>query len=423
MREIDFAGFREVAKASFRPDFAAVQRAARRRRGGLAAGAGVAVATVAAVLGVVVTGLPGSPPADWGDPSPSPSPTPGFVRPALPSPRGPAEQDGIKNGPLIAGDVDHLYGRYYDCVDDTCSVGVAASADRGRTWRKSPIPVPVDSYAVLYPVGPRALVAHVQTPPPLNRDSQRWLASVDGGVTWRRVTASAAPAIPAGWRVLMTGRELEDLLAADSATGDMVRVRAGHGLQMARWVAGAPAGAGIWVSGFTRTKVGADGRLIPSGAAVAVSRDAGRTWRRSTFPGDLGAFEDAGPAVATADGRTVYAVGQIGGRLAVFVSRDGGKTWRRTGATAAPVGARTVTAAVRPDGALLIQIGTVAQERPIMFVSPDRGQTLRSTEPGPGAGAVPVSGGFLQGNWPLGGDGWISTDGLTWSYIPTPKLS
>jgi hypothetical protein len=428
MSEFDFAGLRDTAQASFKPEFADVLRRSRRRRrariGGVAAAAALAVGVAG---GGAAGGLPWGEragPGDADDSAGAASPTPPFLRTPSPSPSaGPVSRHG-RTGPLVVGDVNHLYVRFYDCGGGPCRLNVAVTEDRGRTWRNVPLAVPAEALVDLRAVGPRTLVAQYQAGTPIGA-TDNWVASADGGATWRQVNVATLDAMPAGWRPLELGPGVGDrlpLLVADPVTGDVARLRHGPTTRAGRLAEGVPPGAGMWISGFADESVGTGGRINYHGSVVEVSQDGGRTWRRSAFPDDLSAGEDTGPAVATADGRTVYAVGQVGGRLVVHRSADGGKTWQRTGAESLLVGERTIRAAVRPDGALLVQAGISADESPVMLISEDGGETVRRIDPVPGAAAVPVTGGFTQSEWPMGSEAWITEDGFTWSFVAVPRV-
>ncbi|MEN3609194.1 hypothetical protein AAH979_06555 [Plantactinospora sp. ZYX-F-223] len=160
---------------------------------------------------------------------------------------------------------------------------------------------------------------------------------------------------------------------------------------------------------------------IYSGSAIRMSWDGGRNWRQSVLPEDVEAGGNAGAAALAIGDRVAYAVGQVDGELRVYRSVDQGRSWRRTAARA-QVGDRMIDAAVRPDGVLVIQAGILAGENPIMFEGLDQGERLREIPVGPGASAVPVPGGYAQSGNQDSSGGWLSPDGITWSYAGPPTI-
>ncbi|MBO4207288.1 WD40/YVTN/BNR-like repeat-containing protein [Micromonospora echinofusca] len=421
----DFRGLDSAAQAAFRPHFADVLHRARRRRRTRIVAAVVTGAAVLAGGGVAVAQLPARhalPPAD------SPTPTPEFLPAPDPAASARAQAPGRRTryGPTQAGDLDRLYVRYGDCRDRDCAPGVAVSADRGRTWQKIPLPVPVNSLAALYPTGPRTVAVRVQTqlaaPGGTITGEKFWLTSLDGGLTWRRAELRQVPALPAGARVpdRMPGPDRDPLITVDPSTGDVLQLAHRSTLRSARFVESIPVDAGLWVSGSTGASTGPDSRISYTGSAVEVSRDGGRSWQRYVFPEQIVSNDDfGGVAVASHNGQTAYAVGRVGATLRIYRTVDGGRSWQRTAATA-QVGERRITAAVRSDGTLVVQAGLDAGENPVMFTSTDRGNSLQPVPLGPGASAVPVPGGYAQSGWPQSSAVWLSVDGDDWSHVAPP---
>ncbi|MEU9741961.1 sialidase family protein [Micromonospora chersina] len=419
MPELDFTGLKDAAYRGFKPQFENVVAVARRRRRRRRV---LTVATAAMVLagsGVAVAARPDAPAP--------PSVGVGGVRTPdfIPVPGGtpsPGTDQGVATGRPVAGDLDHIYLRWSECSG--CRIRWAGTEDRGRHWRTGDLPASVNGTLDLRAVGPRTVVARsVPRSAPDNRYAE-WVASTDGGSNWRRVQPRTVEALPAGWPVLSlrTGPTDEPLVAVDPATGDVAQLNRRSTLHNAMLVESVPAEAGLWVSGFTGERIAADDRIIGTGGAVEVSRDGGSTWSRHAFPDDLAASDDVGgPAVATRDGRTVYAIGRVRGSLVVWRSADGGATWTRAAGTAA-VGDRTIRAALRPDGVLVVQAGISAREDPLMLASSDGGATWDRTALGPGADPRPVPGGFVQTGWPDSKGVWLSTDGATWSWLDPPEL-
>ncbi|GAB3964734.1 beta propeller repeat protein [Plantactinospora veratri] len=299
--------------------------------------------------------------------------------------------------------------------------------------------MPDNSLVDLRAVGPRTLVAEVQTMPKrddgmieADRIRQFWLASTDGGINWREIEITEAPAVPETYRPVEWIPEPDGLtvLAADPATGEVVRLAEKLPLHHARVIEGGTAAGGLWVTGWTDRTIGSrqeengtvsENVAIYSGSAIRISWDGGRNWRQSVLPEEVEAGGDAGASALAVGDQVAYAVGQVDGELRVYRSVDQGRNWQRTAARA-QVGDRMIHAAVRPDGVLLIQAGILAGENPMMFEGLDRGERLREIPVGPGASAVAVPGGYAQtGNQDSSG-GWLSPDGITWSYVGPPTI-
>ncbi|WP_326557766.1 sialidase family protein [Micromonospora sp. NBC_01796] len=433
MPDLDFTGLSEAARAAFRPQFAeVVRRAARRRRTVRLAGATLSAAAVT-LAGFATVGLPG-PDRTWiGGSALEPPRTPDFV----PTPGGtPAPGEVRSNaGPVVVGDLDHLYVRWQDCRSaDDCALMVAATEDGGTTWRSHPLPVGRNAMVDLRAVAPRVLVAWAQDDQG-NEGSpgQTWHASTDAGATWHDVSPATVDVFPPGWRVLDDFEFLHGgVTAVDPVTGAVASLPSSP-LEMSRAVSGLPPEAGLWVSGYvdTVTTQTTDntggvgyGRTTGTGSAVAVSRDGGRTWERQVFPEELVASSEgdlAAAAIATEDGQTVYAVGRVAGMLGVYRSVDGGRHWQRTAARQ-EVGDLTIRAALGPGGRLVIQAGPEGDQPPLLFESVDGGATVRPIPAGPGASAVLVPGGYAQPGWPWSSGAWLSPDGMQWSYVDPPEV-
>jgi photosystem II stability/assembly factor-like uncharacterized protein len=259
---------------------------------------------------------------------------------------------------------------------------------------------------------------------------QTWLASTDGGGSWRPLTVGTAETIPNGWRALDVelGLEAQSVLAADPVTGAILRLAQPRPLTMAKTVAGLPPAAGLWVTGHlgrTTAPPNVDGqqKVLPTGSAVEVSHDGGRSWHRQSFAEALDAGEDVpgGAAVATYDGQIAYAVGEANGELAIYRTGDGGLTWQHTDARL-HVGSSRLYAAVDAGGALSIQVGDQAADHPTMYHSIDQGRSLYEVPIGPGAQAMPVPGGYAQSQRPAGNGIWLLADGGNWSFVAPPAL-
>ncbi|MEV4626738.1 sialidase family protein [Micromonospora sp. NPDC049523] len=433
MPDLDFTGLAEAARAAFRPQFSdVVRREARRRRTVRLTGAALSAA-VLAVAGVATVALPGSDRTGiGGGPVFEPHRTPDFI----PTPGGTPAPGEVrsKTGAMVVGDLDHLYVRWHDCRSaDDCTLMVAATEDGGATWRSHPLPVGRNAMVDLRAVAPRVLVAWAQDDVAEGQPDQTWHASTDGGATWHDVQPETVDAFPAGWRVLDDFEFLHGgITAVDPVTGAVASLPRGP-LEMARAVSGLPPDAGLWVSGYVDTvttqttdNTGAAtyGRTTGTGSAVAVSRDGGRTWERQVFPEELVASSEgdlAAAAIATEDGRTVYAVGRVAGVLRIYRSVDGGQHWQGT-PVRREVGNLTIRAALGPGGRLVIQAGPEGDQAPLLFESVDGGLTIRPIPAGPGATAVLVPGGYAQSGWPWSSGAWLSMDGMQWSYVDPPEV-
>jgi photosystem II stability/assembly factor-like uncharacterized protein len=423
MPELDFDGLREAIRAAFRPHFAeVVHRAGRRRRRTRAVGAVAAVAVLATGTGTAARMLSQHTGTGPGTPVGALT-TPDFIPPAAPS-GGPVRSGHrVATGAMVAGDVDHLYLKYGDCQGADCTARMAASTDGGASWTTRALPVPHNALVQLFALGPRTLLAWVQD---YGTGSQRWLASTDAGQAWHEVTVHDTDAVPAGWQPLDRPGNLDQIrvLAADPASGNIVQLAQPRVLDGARVAVELRPAAGLWITGYT-------GRVDTSpvtfqGSAVDVSHDGGRTWHRATLPEDLSAGDGFAPAaLASYDGQTAYAVGTVAGTLVVYRSVDGGTTWQRAplvGPVREGIGERRIHAAVRADGALTIQVGDQAGDDPVMYQSTDEGRTVTRVPVGPGADAVPTTGGYAQSGWPNSSGVWLSPDGTGWSYVGPPKL-
>jgi photosystem II stability/assembly factor-like uncharacterized protein len=240
------------------------------------------------------------------------------------------------------------------------------------------------------------------------------------------VTVGKVAAFPAGWRAVEDPGQADRIapLAADPVTGELAHLSQPRSLVLAKEIPDLPMTAGLWLSGFLSISIHGPQQMgTGTGSTVDVSHDGGRTWHRTTFPVDFCAAVDmpGGPAIATADGKTAYAVGEAAGNLIIYRTSDGGLTWQRAAAQA-QVGDRRLHAAVRADGTLIIQAGDQAGDRPVMYQSTDNAQTVQQIVLGPGASAVPVAGGYAQSNWPKTSGVWLSGDGTDWSYVDPPSL-
>ncbi|MFF9013696.1 WD40/YVTN/BNR-like repeat-containing protein [Streptomyces sp. NPDC014870] len=293
-----------------------------------------------------------------------------------------------------------------DCVQDAgapesgfCRQPVAV-LDRGaKAWvlRRSPLPevAPMDGVSAdLKVLGPgRALIEEGGASPETRRS---WFTR-DGGRTWRRVdprTSGTTPVIPAG-AVLTTDCAEPSPPSAGPLAGDecarerLVVIDPEDGRRRAL-AQGPPIGPGPrpaevaepdgswWVSGTDP---------LSGRAAVAVSRDRGRSWSIGRLPSPTTA---PGWYTAVAVGQdAVYAaeMGELKGgnpvknpMRALHRSLDGGRTWERMWTTGPVHEPRTLQGlpVPGPGGRVLI----TAEDRE--FVSVDGGRSFRPSGEGTG---------------------------------------
>jgi hypothetical protein len=446
----DFEGFTAEVRQAFKPHFADVVRRAGRRRGAVRA-AGAAIVTVGIAAGggttLALTGDRGSGPVD---PTPSASPSPWATQPPAPgAARLPAPQPSYteivpgsrylrKAGVLLTGiwtemrvgDLDHLYLEYQDCKGDDCTRMIAASADRGRTWRKLKMPaglVTESEHASVVAVHGETLVAANSRGRNFHLPLTYW-TSTDGGASWRQPTVREVDALPVGWPLLA---ETDSLAAFDPATGDIARVGGGPDGRATRTPRElrvnpplpVPISADIWRLGVENAPAPSPmpaGFQLDTWAVVMVSRDGGRTWDKHRIPDAIAQDEEGGLSFAdnqltTADGKTVYAIEKRGDNVQLHVSTDGAATWR-AGALVnldGPLLSLLPTA----DGALLIEGATDT------FRSTDQGQTFTRVGPSLGARGYPIPGGGYA--IPTNNNEvsvWLSPDGANWTYVPRPDV-
>jgi len=411
MHDLDFHGLvDEIGDAARQPEFATVRqrtdRLRSRRRRAMAGGV-LGVTAVLTLGGYAITGPGGGP-----------------VGPAEASPSAVVEAPArIRSA--TAGDADHFYALVADC--ESCKPRLMASEDGGRTWQQRPAYSALLEEPDIIPnldvLGPRILTLGL--PAKLGRSENdsgaKRKISTDGGATWRDLQVSRTPvaAAPAGTHLVdcITGT---CGLAVDPAAGTLAPLAAQPAL--AQYVmAHTPVGAGLWVKGLDP----ATGR-----PAVAVSRDRGQTWTVAVFTMESPAPSPDGgtprsylPDIATADGRTVYAIieGTDDGYAHLYRSTDGGATWQRTNPDGPPSGLPFVTTQsfVTTDGAhvmLLLEGDTV-----VARISPD-GRTYAplAMAGGPAKVAAPT---VIDKNHYLSHDGqalYLSTDGRNWRGLTTP---
>jgi hypothetical protein len=239
-----------------------------------------------------------------------------------------------------AGDSTHLYAMTQSCDKPPygpCPVDLYGSDDGGRTWHGRTLPTEHGKLSVQITVlGPRTLLAR-GTEKSARRVTETTTSkptdyiSADGGATWRRLKESSKPVddVPAGHRAYSCiPRSLTEsctVRAVDPVTA-MVAPLANQPPIHAVYLLDAPPEAGLWVSGFDPES---------HRPAVAWSRDAGRTWTKHVFteaaPVPTHGPPGMAPEMATADGRTAYAIVRTNDdddAAGAYRTVDGGDTWR-----------------------------------------------------------------------------------------------
>src|SRR5262245_47833017 len=344
MPDLDFAGLSEQARAAFRPHFDdVVRRAHRRRRNARVVGAGLVAAAVATIVAIAQGLVVGT-----AVPTPTPTPTPSVSRTPGPVPSYTQQGQGMQPNPsftlidpkqdiwdpteadkpltgiwseMLAGDLDHLYLEYRDCTGSACRSMVAASADRGRTWRKLPLPYRQAGRTIFTAHGTTLIGVNYT----LSREQekalmqagtlkkpweyQQYYVSVDGGLTWRESTPRQVDVVPDGWPLF--NWKPATITAYDPATGDMVFMQSGNDptddFGAFTFV---PREAGIWQlrRGHLGTPSPSPG-VNPWSPYLAVSLDNGVTWQRRTVPGDpsrkpMEAVAALPKLISTMDGNT-----------------------------------------------------------------------------------------------------------------------
>ena len=431
MPEIDFRGLAKAAAAAAKPDFADVIARAerhRRRKGwfgasfvalAVAIGGGTTFALTADRDPKPVKPAPIAEVRPWrtvvppGATAPKPQPSYIEIKPGFWDVKEPDVPLTGMFPEIKAGDLDHLYMSYQDCRAKPCKPMLAASADRGRTWRKLSLPEQHRPQfrppSVVQVFGSTVLAVSGYEPksgqsynPDLIPDPDYWV-STDTGATWRPAKVRDADALPLG-RPVFQG--LYGDAAVDPATGDVVRLKDdqfGHPMFV-----DTPAGNGLWMI------VAMDGRRM----AASVSVDGGRTWEKRPLPQLPPATKDA-PSnrydLYTTDGKTVYFVEKLRTGIRLHASGDGARTW------SGPVelGLKGNLLSVLPiDDRTVIVEGVMDT-----FRSTDRGRTFTRVGPSLGARARAIpGGGFIIPTNNNEYSAWISPDGAEWTYINHPPV-
>lgn len=316
--------------------FAAGRRRHRRRR--VTAGSAAAFLAVAAALTVTgtLTAKPGhdGSAADDGVSAVRQQPRPGVSGP----------------GAIIqwagATDADHLYLAYLHCDRLACHKGsfdLVGSDDGGHTWSDRASGLAADGWRV---VGPGTVLAMRES------TIEHPLVSVDGGRTWSGLTVvPATKMVPDGGTLICHSASTQApcrLFAVDPGAGLLAPLSGQPALTLQPSSSIVDAVGRLWVSGTDRASVR---------PAVAVSLDRGRTWSAHVFTGLPACATPScdAPALATADGRTVYAtMSDTAGQRRVVYRSDDGRAWSRVDAGDVPYGRGAGWSFVASDGSHII---------------------------------------------------------------------
>lgn len=352
--------------------YAAGRRRRRRRMAASASALAVAVAT-AGVVGV--SALTAADPGGDGN-----GPLTAGTRP--PGSSGGTSTDRLDPRRIIqwsgAADQDHLYLSYFacpggDCVENKTTIQLVGSDDGGRTWTERGGAINVLNLAVL---GPDTLLATSRTGAPnqpgrADGSSERQAGSdnggepytlhvsTDGGRTWSRVLRpQPAYRVPPGGAIICwslrepstscspyvfdpANRTFAPMAAQPLVLTEQV------GALLARLPNSPTARTPLWLAGTD---------LVTGLPTTAVSTDHGRTWSLRALPG-LPACPSTGcepPKLASADGRTMYAVVHASQQRQRLVYRGSDTAgWQRVrAADAVPYGVAASTAGsyVTADG-------------------------------------------------------------------------
>ncbi|ROP31663.1 hypothetical protein EDD30_4585 [Couchioplanes caeruleus] len=306
--------------------------------------------------------------------------------------------------------MDHLYLEYQDCAVKPCRRMLAATSDRGRTWRKQPLPVDEKQRPTSVVLVHRTLVIATAEgfPRPAVLPTPEYWASTDAGVTWHRSTVSEVHDLPLGWLVRQ-GRD--GMFAFDPATGNVAWIRENPREPRPFGRFGSildtvPAGAGLWSVHPGR------GRGV-----LKVSQDGGRTWDTRTLP-DLkhldGLSVYGSPSVVTVDGQTVYAMRRGRTRMQLVASVDGGRTWEDRATV--ELGGPLLTVLPIDDRTVIVEglHGT--------YRSTDQGRTFTRVGPSLGARGHAIPGGFTIPTNNNEYSAWVSADGAEWTYVKRPEV-
>lgn len=241
-----------------------------------------------------------------------------------------------------AVDAKHLYAAVLRCPDNgqlgVCPRQLLGSDDGGRTWTvRSTTDVPGSAYFA----GPNTLVAQgggsLDASGFPRKNSTQFIVTTDGGRHWHDITEATTPvtSVPSGGfaacgpETMATNGNTDRLSCTVYAVDPAARRAAPLANQPAvdsidpsltvTSLGGTKAGEALWVTGWSGGGPGA-------GLSVAVSQDAGRTWRTTAVdPSCVSRAE-----LWHSDGATAKVIcpGHKDGTPHVFSTDDYGARWR-----------------------------------------------------------------------------------------------
>jgi hypothetical protein len=318
--------------------FAAGRRRHRRRR--IVAGGAVAVAAVLAIVGALsAASIPAARPPQGG--SPADRQTSVVRQEPRPGVQGP--------GAIIqwagAADAKDVYLAYIHCSGTPCrkdSFDVVGSDDGGHTWSDRVIGLAAHDWQV---IGPGTLLA-------TRGSTMERLVSVDGGRTWSGLAVrSAIDVVPDGGALIChSARQQEPcrLYAVDPSAARMAPLSAQPPLRLDQPASIMDVNGRLWVTGTDRAS---------RRPAVAVSADRGRTWSSHVFDELASCTSQScpAPALATADGRTVYVmVPDPAERERIVYQTKDAHSWSRLDTGDVPYGRGMGWSFVAADGSHVI---------------------------------------------------------------------
>jgi hypothetical protein len=409
--DLDFAGLRRHVEAvTMVPEFAAVTRRARRtrRRARLAT-----LAAVALVLAILVPAgllrlrmgtvdLPPSSGLDFTTPVPVGLQT----RSAAPAVRP------VVTIVAAAGvNLDHVYGLVDVCAGGSCNLQLSQIMSGAGVTAGGPARIG------LLRTRPTELLSDFQLAALSNTTLLVSAQPASGKRLYKRVELGALsdnprPAASDGrMRDGDRAAVLDDsgqLRAFDPRTGSLHSLPSQPPLSQLAVAGSIPPADGLWVTG---------NNAVTGQAAVAVSRDAGRSWHTV----GLGVLPGPGtPVLASRDGHTAYLlIRTVQGTYPMFRSVDGGLSWQRTPGTPQwPEPASSDTGyglVVRADATVLAWL---ASSPATVYLGSSNGGRTFTNVTGPGGPVLAVSDGYVS----LGGGTKLSSDGLNWANAVLPIL-